>query len=114
MNAQQFAETAEFSQIRVESARGFLKNNKRGTSFFYGEEAANNFLNSNGLTHIIRAHEVPANGFTFHFGNKCTTIFSCSHYCGNNNEAACVHVDSDKLRIVRLDTVNNAPATDSN
>jgi hypothetical protein len=88
MNAQQFAEAAERLQIRVDSARGFLTNNRRGTAFFYGEEAVNNFMQNNGLTHIIRADEVPANGFTFDFGNKCTTIFSCSHYCGNNNEAA--------------------------
>ena len=109
---QQFAEAADLLKVRVDTARGFLTNTKRGTAFLFGEEAANTFLQTNGLTHIIRAHEVPAQGFTFHFGNKCTTVFSSSHYCGNNNEAAAVHIDNEKLRIIRLDTVNNSPACD--
>lgn len=74
-NAQQLAEIADLLQVKVDNASGFLTNTKRGTAYLYGEEAVNNFLQSKGLTHIIRAHEVPANGFTFHFGNKCTTVF---------------------------------------
>ncbi|CAG2166359.1 unnamed protein product [Oppiella nova] len=112
IGAQQFIETAELLQIKPESTKGFLTNTKRGTAFLFAEDAANNFLQTNGLTHIVRAHEVPANGYTFHFGNKCVTVFSSSHYCGNNNLSACVHVDNEKLRIIRLDTVNNAPACD--
>ena len=112
IGAQQFKETADLLQVRLEDAKGFLTNTKRGTAYLFAEEAVNNFLQSNGLTHIVRAHEVPAHGFQFNFGNKCTTIFSCSHYCGNDNEAACVHVDRQKLRIIRLDTKNNAPASD--
>ncbi|XP_054159498.1 uncharacterized protein LOC128957716 [Oppia nitens] len=109
---QVYIEAAELQNIKPESAKGFLPNQKRGTAYLFAEEAANNFLQHNGLTHIVRAHEVPAKGFTFHFGQKCTTIFSSSHYCGNNNEAAVIHVDNEKLRIVRLDTVNNAPASE--
>ena len=70
------------------------------------------FLRKNSLTHVVRAHEVPTNGFFFHFDKKCATIFSCSHYCGNNNECAVMFVDRDQLRVVRIDTTNNASATD--
>ncbi len=61
---------------------GFIYNTKRATAFFFNDQGAGTFLADNQLTHIIRAHEVPKFGFIFHFNFKCTTIFSCSHYCG--------------------------------
>ena len=60
----------------------------------------------NGLTHIIRAHEVPLNGFTFHFGEQCATIFSCSHYQGDN-KCAVIFVDQERIRVLRIDTEDN-------
>ena len=30
--------------------------------------------------------------------------FSSSHYCGGTNEAACILVDDEKIRTIRLDT----------
>jgi hypothetical protein len=67
---------------------------------------------ANGLSHVVRAPEVPTNGFFFHFDKKCATIFSCSHYCGNNNDCAVLFVDREQIRVVRVDTSNNASATD--
>ena len=61
---------------------------------------------------MIRAHEVPSFGFTNHFTNLCTTVFSCSHYCQNENEAAVILVAHNQIRAIRIDTHNNAPATD--
>ena len=91
---------------------GFINNAKRGTAYLFNDVAAQNFLAANQLSYIVRAHEVPQQGFDFHFGNKCATIFSCSHYCGNKNLCACILVDTPTMRIIRLDTFNNAPATD--
>jgi len=91
---------------------GFVFNKKRGTAFCFNEFAAKRFLEQNDLTHIVRAHEVPQPGYRFHFGNLCTTIFSCSHYCGNANEAAVLLAQNHLMRVLHLDTVNNAPATD--
>lgn len=95
---------AEFMKVNSSSTHGFLSNTKRGTGFFYTEEAVNNFLDINGLTHIIRAHEVMPIGYKFHMGGKVMTIFSCARYCGGSNEAACVSVDGNKIRVIRLDT----------
>ena len=91
---------------------GYAINTKRGTAYFFSELAANNFFETNDLTHIIRAHEVPKWGFMFHFDFRCTTVFSCSHYCGNDNDCACILVDGEKLRVIRLDTTMNTSATD--
>lgn len=112
---QQFYEIAELLNINSNSSStlpGYIKNTKRGTAYLFNEVGANNFLRKNGLTHIIRAHEVPPLGYTFHFFNKCATIFSCSHYCGNDNDCGFILADNQRLRVIHLDTVNNASATD--
>lgn len=109
---QQFLEIAELLHLNPAQLHGYIRNTKRGTAFLFNETGLNNFLRKNCLTHVVRAHEVPPLGYTFHFGNKCCTIFSCSHYCGNDNDCACIMADNQKLRIVHLDTVNNLSATD--
>lgn len=108
---QQFIEMCSTLKLDPNETGGFVKNVKRGTAYQFNEVGAASFLEANGLTHIVRAHEVPQNGFTFHFVNKCITIFSSSHYCGNNNECACILADCQVLRVIHMDTVNNNPAT---
>ncbi|OTF72585.1 Calcineurin-like protein phosphoesterase [Euroglyphus maynei] len=104
---QQFLEICNFFGIDHKDTNGYLNNIKRGTAYQFNEFAATKFLHNNGLTHMIRAHEVPQSGYQFHFNGKCLTIFSCSHYCGNQNHCACVLIDQKILRIIRLDTYNN-------
>lgn len=111
-HAQQFNEIAEILNKDVDELKGFIKNTKRGTAFLFNDEGLTGFLRTNGLTHLIRAHEVPPLGYRYHFVNKCITIFSCSHYCGNDNDSACILVADKRLRVMQIDTVNNAPATD--
>ena len=43
--------------------RGFIFNTRRGTAHFFSIEALNAFLDRNGLSHVIRAHEVQEAGF---------------------------------------------------
>lgn len=83
---------------------GFVANIKRGTAYLFSDQAINNFLKLNNLTHVIRAHEVIPTGFAFHGDGRVITIFSSSKYCGLNNQAACALVDQNKIRILRLDT----------
>ena len=113
ISSEQFNEIAEMSNIRLENARGFVSNVKRGTAFYFNEYAADKFLETNGLSHIIRAHEMPFGGYRIDFNGKCITIFSCSHYCRASNIAACIFIDQEKLRIVKLDTTQNSPAMDN-
>lgn len=83
---------------------GFIPNIKRGTAYLFSDRAINDFLQVNKLTHIIRAHEVIPTGFAFHGDGRVITIFSSSRYCGLNNQAACILVDQDRIRVLRLDT----------
>ncbi|KAI1280307.1 Serine/threonine-protein phosphatase PP1 isozyme 3 [Halotydeus destructor] len=102
MNKDEFDKLNTFQ--RNESIRGFVPNDKRGTGFYYTEEAVDNFLQINGLSHIIRGHEVITPGYKFQMNGKVITIFSCSGYCGLSNQSAAVFVDNETMRIVRLDT----------
>ena len=60
--------------------------------------------NANGLSHVIRAHELIHKGFEFNASGKVITVFSCSRYCGGTNQAAVVLVDDNKIRVIRVDT----------
>lgn len=114
MESAKFAEIGQAQGIVVntnDTSYMYLPNKKRGTAFLFNEFAVGHFLERNHLQYVVRAHEVPAEGFRFHFGRLCTTIFSCSHYCKNDNEAAVVLIPQEaRMRVIRIDTMANACA----
>ena len=58
-----------FSKIRFiffyisDSSGGFVSNFRRGTGHMFSPSALDDFLARNGLSHVIRAHEVKEAGF---------------------------------------------------
>lgn len=103
-----FGEMAELLRLQSGSRafsalKGFLPNNKRGTAYYFSESAALRFMENNNLSHVIRAHECLPTGYTLHSNQKLITVFSSSKYCGGNNDAACVLVEFNDVRVIRLD-----------
>ena len=83
---------------------GFVPNAKRGTAYYWADDATQAFLVANGFSHVIRGHEVQMNGYALHSGGRVITIFSTSRYCGMLNEAAVALVAHNKIRIIKVDT----------
>lgn len=64
---------------------GFIYNTRRGTAYFFSCEALMAFLDKNGLSHVIRAHEVQENGFqVLKFINN--TIVLKSQHCSPSHQ----------------------------
>ncbi|XP_055327450.1 uncharacterized protein LOC129580802 [Paramacrobiotus metropolitanus] len=95
--------TPEMDRL-LHSDFGFADNNRRGTGHFFSFQALDAFLKTNGLSHVIRAHEMKQAGFQIQQDGRLLTVFSSSGYCNNSNEAACILVDRRRLRTIRLDT----------
>ena len=107
VNPNEFNEALAEEKAKGQANRyphGFISNSKRGTAYYFSDEAVRNFFQANQLTHILRGHEVIPPGFTIHIGGRVITIFSSSKYCGGLNESACAFVENEKIRIMRLDT----------
>jgi protein phosphatase len=74
----------------------------RGTGFFFGQEALEEFLQTNSLELIIRAHECVNTGCQFMFNDKCITVFSASNYGGVvRNNSAVFEITAESSYVVR-------------
>jgi diadenosine tetraphosphatase ApaH/serine/threonine PP2A family protein phosphatase len=67
---------------------GHFSPSGRGCGFRYGPDATKTFLQKSGLKLLIRAHELCAGGFQWHFGQSVLTLFSTCDYCQNGYNAA--------------------------
>lgn len=43
-------------------------------------------------------------GYKYHAGGRNITIFSCSNYCRDHNEAAAAYVYDSQIRVLEMDT----------
>ena len=82
-----------------ENIRGFQPSPRGGGARLFGEDVLVRFLDGNGLKILIRAHQPVENGYSYIFGGRLLTIFSCRYY-GLNPKAAMVR--DGKITIVDI------------
>ena len=58
----------------LDASGGFVSNFRRGTGHMFSPDALDDFLSRNGLSHVIRAHEVKEAGFQVMIKYFCIKI----------------------------------------
>lgn len=73
------------------------KKSDRGESLMrFGSDITQRFLEANQFSLVIRSHELKQNGFEWHHGQQCLTVFSAPLYSdANNNMGAVVRLHAD-------------------
>lgn len=62
----------------------------RGTSYTFGPDVVEKFLDREGLDLVVRAHQVVEPGYEFFAGRQLVTVFSAPNYCGQFDNAGAV------------------------
>ena len=94
-------------QKRVE----FIPNKVRSTAYYFTSLAVRRFLEINGFSHIIRAHECVDEGFRYTSEDRVLTVFSSSNYCGKANTTACIKVSINQIQVILLKTPQPSPSS---
>eukprot|EP00547_Thalassionema_nitzschioides_P004966 CAMPEP_0194202966 /NCGR_PEP_ID=MMETSP0156-20130528/2874_1 /TAXON_ID=33649 /ORGANISM="Thalassionema nitzschioides, Strain L26-B" /LENGTH=341 /DNA_ID=CAMNT_0038928605 /DNA_START=149 /DNA_END=1174 /DNA_ORIENTATION=- len=72
--------------------------NDRGVSFVFGANVVANFLESQDLDLLVRAHQVVEDGYEFFAGRRLVTLFSAPNYCGEfDNAGGMISVDENLM-----------------
>ncbi|KAK3328468.1 serine/threonine-protein phosphatase 5 [Cercophora scortea] len=89
---------------QVEPGRG---PSKRGVGMQFGPDVTKRFCEKNGLTAIIRSHEVRMEGYEEEHDGKCITVFSAPRYCDmTENKGAYINIGPDyKLKFNKFEAV---------
>jgi len=74
-------------------------NFRRGGYQLYGEKAVKEFLDRNGLSMVIRAHEFYPEGYRYYFDKKLLSIFSISNY-RDGNQGKFAEVNGRKIKLI--------------
>ncbi|KDQ48944.1 hypothetical protein JAAARDRAFT_74815 [Jaapia argillacea MUCL 33604] len=68
---------------------------KRGVGIAFGPDVTKRWCDANGVTGIIRSHEVRQDGYAIEHGGLCTTVFSAPNYVDQaGNKGAFIRIDA--------------------
>ncbi|KDQ21575.1 hypothetical protein BOTBODRAFT_150454 [Botryobasidium botryosum FD-172 SS1] len=68
---------------------------KRGVGVGFGPDVTRRWCELNGITGILRSHEVRHGGYAVEHDGLCTTVFSAPNYCDQvGNKGAYVRIDA--------------------
>ncbi|KAJ2744798.1 putative serine/threonine protein phosphatase [Coemansia sp. BCRC 34301] len=67
---------------------------QRGAGYTFGGDIVERFLQINGLSHILRAHQLCMEGYLVQFNDRLSTVWSAPNYCYRcGNVASLLNVD---------------------
>ena len=94
-------------QNSVDQETGFGESLRGGGAICFGDKAVTDFLQQQGFSYIMRAHEAHAEGVAVSKSARVFTVFSTSkdHNQGSQALAGCILVDGEKLQVI-----NRGPA----
>jgi diadenosine tetraphosphatase ApaH/serine/threonine PP2A family protein phosphatase len=89
-------------QHSVDPETGFGESLRGGGAICFGNKAITDFLQQQGFSYIMRAHEAHAQGVAVSKGARVFTVFSTSkdHNQGAAAMAGCILVDGEKLQVI--------------
>lgn len=72
--------------------------NKRGVGFAFGPDITQAYLEANGLSMVVRSHEVKDEGYELTHNGYCCTIFSAPNYCDQmGNKGAFIRFEGEDM-----------------
>lgn len=81
-----------------------IRKSTRGPNIHeFGPDLVYNFLATNGLECIIRAHEFQEDGYRWWYDGKLLSLFSSPDYCGRGNTGAFAIIENGKLTLYIFD-----------
>ncbi|KAJ1960266.1 putative serine/threonine protein phosphatase [Dipsacomyces acuminosporus] len=67
---------------------------QRGAGYTFGSDVVERFLYVNGMSHILRAHQLCMEGYLVQFNDRLSTVWSAPNYCYRcGNVASLLNVD---------------------
>mmetsp|Transcript_10086 Transcript_10086/g.28720 ORF Transcript_10086/g.28720 Transcript_10086/m.28720 type:complete len:463 (+) Transcript_10086:246-1634(+) len=92
----------------VDPETGFGESLRGGGAICFGSKAVTDFLQQQGFSYIMRAHEAHAEGVAVSKGARVFTVFSTSkdHNQGSQALAGCILVDGEKLQVINRSPAN--------
>uniref|UniRef100_A0A0W0F0S8 Serine/threonine-protein phosphatase n=1 Tax=Moniliophthora roreri TaxID=221103 RepID=A0A0W0F0S8_MONRR len=81
---------------RIERAMPGRGPSKRGVGIAYGPDVTKKWCTANGVTGVIRSHEVRQNGYEVEHDGLCTTVFSAPNYVDQaGNKGAFIRINAE-------------------
>jgi len=77
----------------------FFAPSTRGIGYLFGKDGLNHFLETNCITHLVRAHEVTMQGAIYKFNGKVISVFGASSYCGAMNNSSGVLIIGNRTHL---------------
>jgi serine/threonine-protein phosphatase PPG1 len=75
----------------------------RGAGYTFGGDVVKKFLQVNGLSHILRAHQLCQEGYQVLYDDRLSTVWSAPNYCYRcGNDASILEVDDSCGRFFNI------------